>query len=347
MLRDRDDADFSEPVTFPSDYDLDVPTWTGEPGYDPTAPHCYLDGIPTECGQALRLISQGMANVDPTRTNWSSAGRLGLQPNWQFHEAGTAYPRTLTKNEYDENGKLTGRKGEVRLVIANTAHWELTGYTVIGVGLGWGGQVRASHNITSILPACDVFVAYLSEIAQKTAEQIKGDSEHWVHYKRESGEGLIGSATAWHSEAPYDWNSLKPELTQGNQNHQAFSHILAHAGAMIVGNVRLSSHTMAMIAAAEGGAWLKRKMTGSPFGGSRTGGVIPYTGEQLSNLALEQDQRERKFFNTGLNADQGDAEIAGDHAGRWIGGWMSQVISGRMSSMEFESRTRRALLRES
>ncbi|MFN7944703.1 MAG: hypothetical protein U0Z53_05085 [Blastocatellia bacterium] len=123
---------FSEPVTFPSDYDLDVPTYTGEPSYDPTAPHCYLDGIPTECGQALRLISQGMANVDPTRTNWSSAGRLGLQPNWQFVEDGSFYKRTLLTDEYNPDGTLYGRAGEERMVLATNSHWEFKGYEVFG-----------------------------------------------------------------------------------------------------------------------------------------------------------------------------------------------------------------------
>ena len=128
------DVGFSEPVGFPSDYDLDVPTYTGEPSYDPNAPHCYLNGIPTECGQVLRLISQGMATVNPERTDRWAAGRLGLQPNWQLVKGKPDLPDTDPRlpKDIEEGDHPVIHSG------SENSHWELTGYTVIGVGLGWG-----------------------------------------------------------------------------------------------------------------------------------------------------------------------------------------------------------------
>lgn len=132
------DVGFSEPVAFPDDYDLDVPSYTGGgAGGDPNAPQCYIDGIPDDgCRLAVRLVSLGFASVDPRRTDGWAAERVGLRPIWELVRGKDLAPG-------DPRLPADSAPGESIVIHsgAENDHWELKGYEIIGAGFGLtGGQ---------------------------------------------------------------------------------------------------------------------------------------------------------------------------------------------------------------
>ena len=114
------------------------------------------------------------------------------------------------------------------------------------------------------------------------------------------------------------WGGFHPHLIAGNQNDGVFQHIVAHAGAWMIGEAKLAF-----------GLYLS--FPGLPDGAKAS------TGTQLSNLALEQDRNQLANPTAGHTAAQAQAEIAGDLAGRDIGHMLGQYLIGNKSYEEMSS----------
>jgi hypothetical protein len=116
------------------------------------------------------------------------------------------------------------------------------------------------------------------------------------------------------------FTGFQGRLTTRPQNDGVYQHVLAHAGATMIGDRPLLY----------------------PYSGGTTGGVTAHTGTELTNLALRQDEYQRDHPDERHTRAEAEAEIAGDHAGRIVGGLLMRGLSGALSSNEL----RRALLRE-
>lgn len=79
-----------------------------------------------------------------------------------------------------------------------------------------------------------------------------------------------------------------------------------------------------------------------PHSSDNTGGITAYTGTQLTNLGLRHDEYQRDHPNVRHSRAEAEAEIAGDHAGRVVGGLLMRGLSGELSSADL----RQALFRE-
>jgi hypothetical protein len=104
----------------------------------------------------------------------------------------------------------------------------------------------------------------------------------------------------------HTFTGFRPELIDGGQNDGVYQHVLAHAGATVIGHNRL----------------LQSVQDG------RTGGRKATTGYQLTDFALQEDERQRDSATNPMRRRENIAEIADDHAGRLIGGDINKLING-------------------
>jgi RHS repeat-associated protein len=132
------------------------------------------------------------------------------------------------------------------------------------------------------------------------------------------GHDLLNLASS-HSKrlghADHTAGGFQAHLTDGGQNDGVYQHVLAHAGATVIGDRKL----------------LKSVQNAS------TGNRKATTGTELTNFALEEDRRQRDTAPTDQRRRENVAEIANDEAGRAIGADIIKRIDGKMNKEQLKA----------
>jgi len=150
--------------------------------------------------------------------------------------------------------------------------------------------------------ACGKFVDELVQTASRTPAEL--DSIYGT------GINMLREGTVLH-DAPRPIGGFKKLYTMGGQNHEVYAHILAHAGAILIGN-QLAPH--------------------SPH--PLTNDKWSFTGNQISDNALSADRNQVTDAIGSGNSDRIRAALAAFHgsiAGREVGRLMGKAIFGQLS----------------
>jgi RHS repeat-associated protein len=106
------------------------------------------------------------------------------------------------------------------------------------------------------------------------------------------------------------FDGFREDLIRDGQRDGVYQHVLGHAGAVMIGDRKL------------------QKKIKSRFTGNRTA----TTGTELTNFALQEDERQRDDPTLQNHRAEAETEIRDDHAGRLVGGQMTRGLSGEINS---------------
>jgi YD repeat-containing protein len=115
--------------------------------------------------------------------------------------------------------------------------------------------------------------------------------------------------------ADHTAGGFQRQLTDGGQNDGVYQHVLAHAGAIVIGDAGLAKSIQ----------------------DDRTGNRLATTGAELTNFALQQDEWQRDNAPTIERWLENIAEVKDDRAGRAIGKDILKHINGKMSKEQLRS----------
>jgi hypothetical protein len=257
--------------------------YNGENHYDWDGA-CVVDGRPMACDRAMRLLSSG---------------------------AGYLYGH----GRYTHNIVPTSRGTYFLHLLADTGE----GRHVDDYSVNFLQTQQQDDGGRNKRTDCAKFVDNLVEGNEAARRQGVKDNYEKATYT--GGHALLEAARRAAGQlGTMTFTGFQARLTRGDQNDGVYQHVLAHAGATMIGNRPLVI----------------------PYSGSTTGGVTAYTGTELTNLALKQDEYQRDHPTETHPRAQAEAEIAGDHAGRVVGGLLMRGLSGTLGGAEL----RQALFRE-
>jgi RHS repeat-associated protein len=135
----------------------------------------------------------------------------------------------------------------------------------------------------------------------RTHESRTYDVGHGLLLEAKRRDDRLGSQT---------FDGFRANLTTFPQNDGVYQHVLGHAGAVMIGNRELLINVRS----------------------GNTGNRTATTGTELTNFALEEDERQRDNPTPQHPRAEAEAEIEADHAGRLVGGHMMRGLSGEINS---------------
>jgi YD repeat-containing protein len=158
------------------------------------------------------------------------------------------------------------------------------------------------------------------ELVGRLVSESEGHRNQWKSYAmktRDLGFDLLVSAALAFGivEDRYTTDGFKQELVAGGQGGGVYQHIYAHAGAILIGN----------------------RLLAPPIKDGFTGNKTAWTGTQLTEYALGQDEWERDHPTADHPREMALAEIAGDHAGRLVGGLLMRHLAGNLDSKQLRA----------